>query len=141
VGLSLSLSLSDERTGLSFARVTVSSNKSVVSMYSTIYILRVIFRTFHVINAFSSLRHKGCKLTRYVNVLCDYYYICLIVFTICLITTISLIVFYCFGYVLLYVYCIEYVLLYVCVLLYCVVYVLLYCVVQRYSVTLSFCLY
>jgi hypothetical protein len=27
-------SLSDERTGLSFARVTVSSNKSVVSMYN-----------------------------------------------------------------------------------------------------------
>jgi hypothetical protein len=26
--------LSDERTGLSFARVTVSSNKSVVSMYN-----------------------------------------------------------------------------------------------------------
>jgi hypothetical protein len=27
-------SLSDERTGLSFARVTVSSSKSVVSMYN-----------------------------------------------------------------------------------------------------------
>jgi hypothetical protein len=26
--------LSDERTGLAFARVTVSSNKSVVSMYN-----------------------------------------------------------------------------------------------------------
>jgi hypothetical protein len=45
-------------------------------------------------------------------------------------------VFYCFGYVLLYVYCIGYVLFYVCVLLYCVVYVLLYCVVLLYSVAL-----
>jgi hypothetical protein len=39
-------------------------------------------------------------------------------------------VFYCCGYVLLYVYCIRYVLLYVCVLL--------YCVVLLYSVALSF---
>jgi hypothetical protein len=33
-GLLMWGALSDERTGLSFARVTVSSNKSVVSMYS-----------------------------------------------------------------------------------------------------------
>jgi hypothetical protein len=31
--------LSDERTGLSFARVTVSSSKSVVSMYNIFYML------------------------------------------------------------------------------------------------------
>jgi hypothetical protein len=39
--------LSDERTGLSFARVTVSSNKSV-SMYSTIYILHVLVCIYNI---------------------------------------------------------------------------------------------
>jgi hypothetical protein len=34
VGLLMWGALSDERTGLLFARVTVSSNKSVVSMYN-----------------------------------------------------------------------------------------------------------
>jgi hypothetical protein len=32
------VALSEERTGLSFARVTVSSSKSVVSMYKCMYI-------------------------------------------------------------------------------------------------------
>jgi hypothetical protein len=39
---SLSLSLSDERTGLSFARVTVSSNKSVVSMHN-LYVIKCMY--------------------------------------------------------------------------------------------------
>jgi hypothetical protein len=37
-GLLMWGALSDERTGLSFARITVSSNKSVVSMYNLHFI-------------------------------------------------------------------------------------------------------
>jgi hypothetical protein len=48
-GLLMWGALSDERTGLSFARVTVSSNKSVVSMYNlhfTCYQMHVrVYRT------------------------------------------------------------------------------------------------
>jgi hypothetical protein len=49
-GLMMWGALSDERTSLSFARITVSSNKSVVSMYNLhvvkcMYIQHMVYRT------------------------------------------------------------------------------------------------
>jgi hypothetical protein len=54
--------LSDERTGLSFARVTVSSNKSVVSMYNI-----CIYNIYNAYSCSSCLSYNPSERTSVSN--------------------------------------------------------------------------
>jgi hypothetical protein len=62
MGLSMWGALSDERTGLSFARVTVSSNESVVSMYNLIYYHIYVYITYTMPPPVQAQYSRSCPI-------------------------------------------------------------------------------